>query len=278
MCKIPLVAAEPLKRARACLPLALMAASAWGCAQDPGQAAPPDADVAPAPDAGQDDSDAQSAGCEGPWQTGCDCDPSGQIAAHDVYADPLTADEGQAEVLPGFDAGAWEFAGDGYRQEAEIEPDRDDASVFPAASASDVLAEISAAATEVEGLGDDLRQVFLTARATGDEEHYEAVGCGIELSQNGGLERIVSIVELSGSPGAVQTDRIASREYDGVDLDELFHVRMELRDDRMTCRVTTEDEAVFVQADGFGGGAGAVGVHARENHVLFRDLHVCGLP
>lgn len=242
----------------------------------------PDADPSdggPRPDAPRPSADALGA-CEHPSQPGCDCDPSGSLPAYPVFEDSLVADEGQAEPAPGFDAGAWFFEADAYRQEGELAPGRRDASLFetPEEGPEDLLLEITAASTTVENFEDDARQIFATARTSADESSYEAVGCGIELSQNGDTERTVSAVELAGAPGDVSVERRETREYGGVDLGEEFAIRMELRGDEMRCRVLAGGEATFVKADGFGGGGAGIGVYTRENHASFRNARACGLP
>ncbi len=212
----------------------------------------------------------------GPTEPGCDCDPTGQLAAYELLVDDLAQDRGQVEPAPGFDAAAWRFEGGAYRQDADLQEDRDDASfVVLDEPADDVLVEVTAASTGIVG---DLRQVFVTARASSTGDDYEAVACGIELDLRDEREPTTSIGILSGPPSSVVTSQRTTREYDGVDIDQEFDIRMELAGDELTCQVTTDGETTFVQGGGFGGSAGAIGFHTRESNALYRDLRVCGLP
>ncbi len=265
--------------------LALAACSPPAPAPGFDDAAPSDGSPQPGADAaGPGEADASRDACTSPSEPGCDCDPLGQHAAYPLLLDDLAQDRGQVEPAPGFDAAAWRFESDAYRQEATLANDRDDASFVVLDEAPrDVLVHVTAASTEIDNFGDDLRQVLVTARAESSADGYRAVACGIDLLRDGdGDHRRVIAASLSGTPASVDTEIRDLEEYGGVSPGQEFDIRMELQGGDMICRVTVEREdgereITFVPVGGFSGTPGAVGFHTRESQASFRNLRVCGL-
>jgi hypothetical protein len=227
--------------------------------------------------------DADQRACTSPAQPGCDCDPTGQLAAYEILVDDLGSDRGQVLPATGFEGGVWSFSDSAYRQQAEMSPGRTDASLVALAEpAGDLLIHVTAsstAATTFEGQ-DNLRQLFLTARTQASASEYAAAACGIDLeidSSGAVTGRHAIAAELSGSPSSVTTQVRGSRESRQLSFGDEFDIRMELRGGQMVCQVTIDGEPFFVQASGFGGSSGSVGFHTRETQALFKNLRVCGL-
>ncbi len=108
---------------------------------------------------------------------GDDCDSANsQIAADRVLLDALDADRGQLSPAPGFPATSWSYGVDGYQQN-RLDDDDDDAAIVASEPITDVLVALTASSTNVNGFdGDDLRQLFVTARANSSAAAFEAIG------------------------------------------------------------------------------------------------------
>jgi hypothetical protein len=243
-----------------------------------------DATPPPITDAAVGGADASGA-CASTSEPGCDCDPTGQLPAYEILVDDLGSDRGNLRPATGFDDGVWSFSDGAYRQQAEMSPGRNDASLVALAEpVGDLLIHVTAsstAATLFEGQ-ENLRQLFLTARARSSGGEYEAAACGIDLVFNSAgtvTDRRVVAAELSGSPENVATTLRGTRDNPNqLSFGDEFDIRMELRGGLMVCQVTLPGQApFFVQAGGFGTSAGAVGFHTRETQALFKNLRVCGL-
>ncbi|HET6613846.1 MAG TPA: thrombospondin type 3 repeat-containing protein, partial [Kofleriaceae bacterium] len=137
----------------------------------------------------------------------CDCDPAdAAVAAYLVVENPLGSDQGLFSPAPGFAGAHWTYVGSAYRQTA-LSDDGEDASFLASDVPLDnVLIEVTSQSNEIKDFGtDDLRQIFIVARATSAGGKFSALACGIEVDDRLTPTQVTSVVELSGSPDNVKT-------------------------------------------------------------------------
>jgi hypothetical protein len=239
-----------------------------------GDGIPDDVDNCPdVPNPNQADTDGDGIG------DACDCDPfDADLAAFVVVDDALDADRGLLAPAPGFPAASWSYADGAYRQDRIAQGLSDAAFLITEEELRDVFIEVRTASTGIENFGDNLRQMFLVARASATGASYSALACGIEVVTGLDPTQQTSVVVLSGSAATVNLDVRQRTPREAVNVDEELVVRMELRGGTLTCTANVRGIETTATATGMSQAPGAVGFHTRESRALFKDLKVCRFP
>ncbi len=206
----------------------------------------------------------------------CDCEPDDNtVAATMIAEDSLATATTLLTPAVGFPANSWLYENDGYAQD-RLEDESADATFFGGKPLTDVRVRVTAASTEVDSFdGDDLRQLFIVARATSNAAAYSALACGIEIVEALNDSRKTSIIALGGTPAIPTTSALARNDREQLDTDEEFEVVLELRGGAMTCIVTIDGTTTTATTADAPVSAGAVGFYTRETKSLFKNVQLC---
>lgn len=206
----------------------------------------------------------------------CDCDPvDSQVVAKLVMTDAL---DGMREVIApadGFSIANW-TSGATLTQN-RLADDATDAVFFDlAAPLADVRVEVTAASTQINEFdANDLRQLFIVARASSAAGAVKAEACGIEVVEPLNPTQKTSVIAVSGAPAApvfVERERI---DRAVVQEGEELSIVMDIRNGAITCTVTIDGTDVTVARGTTTLPAGAVGLFTRETSAAFRDVKIC---
>jgi hypothetical protein len=191
--------------------------------------------------------------------------------------DPLGANTGQFAPADGFLAN-WEIE-DGGLVQSRVANDAADAAFLSLDPQVDVRVQVTGAATGITQFDDnDLRQIFIVARASSNAEAYVAEACGIEVNEQLNPNQKTSVIGQTGDPASVVTTSRQRVDRAGVDVDQLFGLTMDLRGDTMTCAVTIDGVATRAEFTGLEVRPGAVGFFTRETPAKLTNVKVCAYP
>jgi hypothetical protein len=208
----------------------------------------------------------------------CDCEPDNEaIAAYLLINDPLGANTGQFAPADGFGAN-WDIEGGGLVQ-SRLANEAADAAFLSLDPQVDVRVQVTGASTGITDFDtNDLRQIFIVARASSSAEAYTAEACGIEVVDGLSPTQKTSVISQTGDPVSPVTTSRQRVDRAAVDVDEPFGVTMDLRGDTMSCAVTVAGVATRAEFTGLDVRPGAVGFFTRETQARLTNVKVCAYP
>jgi hypothetical protein len=209
----------------------------------------------------------------------CDCDPAdAQVAADLVFQNSLASDTGSFAAAPGFAAADWQYATGALRQ-TRLANNASDATFFKGTDKplGDVMIDVDGASTAImEFDTQDLRQMFILARADSAADKFTAVGCGLEVVEGLTPTQKTSAVILGGKPSLTTTTAKQRTNRPAVQVNEQFSMHMDLRGDTMTCTVVQGGTTRTVaKATGLAASTGSVGLFTRETKAGYKNLRIC---
>jgi hypothetical protein len=207
----------------------------------------------------------------------CDCDPNdAAVAATLVVVDSLDADRALVSGAEGFATTSWGHTS-GRLAQTRLVDDATDAVFFNLpATLADVRVELTAASTEIADFGaDDLRQLFIVARASSTADDFAAEACGIEVVEGLSPTQKTSVLSLGGSPAAVDSTVRQRTDRALVTENEDFSVVLDIRNNTVTCSVTLGGNDTTTATGTTSLPAGAVGLFTRETRASFSNLKIC---